>query len=78
LLEKIANDRHEARFAELTPLLKEDVRFKVDRSGIRGLTQASFARLHATPKDQISNARVEATLEKVYTSIEKLEKLLEK
>jgi hypothetical protein len=78
LLEKIAHDRHEASYRELTPLLKEDVKFKVDRSGVRGLTQASFARLHEAPKDQISNARVEATLEKVYTATETLEKVLEK
>jgi hypothetical protein len=78
LLEKISNDRHEASYKELTPLLKEDVAFKVDRSGVRGLTQASFARLHAAPKEQISNARIEATLEKVYTATETLEKVLEK
>jgi hypothetical protein len=78
LLEKFSQSRHEAPFSELTPLLKEDVRFKVDRSGVRGLTQASFARLHEAPKDQISNARVEATLEKVYTATETLEKVLEK
>ena len=76
LLEKISNDRHEASYKELTPLLKEDVAFKVDRSGVRGLTQASFARLHAAPKEQISNARIEATLEKVYTATETLEKVL--
>jgi hypothetical protein len=78
LLEKIAIDKHEASYKELTPLLSEDIRFKVDRSGVRGLTQASFARLHPTPKDQISNARVEATLEKVYTATETLDKVLEK
>jgi hypothetical protein len=78
LLEKISNERHEASYKELTSLLKESVRFKVDRSGIRGLTQASFSRLHATPKDQISNARIEATLEKVFSATETLEKVLEK
>jgi hypothetical protein len=76
LLEKISQDKHEASYRELTPLLKEDVTFKVDRSGVRGLTQASFARLHAAPKEQISNARIEASLEKVYTATETLEKVL--
>ncbi len=76
LLEKISQDKHEASYRELTPLLKEEVKFKVDRSGVRGLTQASFSRLHEAPKDQISNARVEATLEKVYTATETLEKVL--
>jgi hypothetical protein len=78
LLEKISQDKHEASYKELTPLLKEDLKFKVDRSGVRGLTQASFARLHAAPKEQISNARIEATLEKVYTATETLEKILDK
>jgi len=78
LLEKFSKDRHEASYRELTPLLAEEIRFKVDRSGIRGLTQASFARLHATPNDKIFNATVEATLEKVYTATEKLEGALEK
>ena len=78
LLEKISQARHEASYKELTPLLSEDVRFKADRSGIRGLTQANFARLHATPADQIFNATIEATLEKVYTATEKLEGALEK
>jgi hypothetical protein len=78
LLEKISNDRHEASYKELTPLLKEDVEFRVSRSGIRGLTQPSFARLHAKPADQIFNSDVEATLNKVYDATEKLEKVLEK
>jgi hypothetical protein len=78
LLEKLSQDRHEAPYRELTELLREEIKFKVDRSGIRGLTQASFARLHAAPKDQITNARVEATLEKVYTATETLENVLNK
>ena len=78
LLEKISQDRHEARYKELTPLLSESVRFKVDRSGVRTFTQPSFARLHAAPKEQITNARINATLEKVYTATEKLEGALEK
>jgi hypothetical protein len=78
LLEKLSQDRHEAPFAELTPLLKEDVRFKVDRSGVRTYTLPGYARFHAVPKDQITNARIEATLEKVYTATEKLEAVLEK
>jgi hypothetical protein len=78
LLEKFSQDRHEAPFAELTDLLKEEIRFKVDRSGVRTFTQASFARLHAAPKESITNARIEATLEKLYTATEKLEGALEK
>jgi hypothetical protein len=78
LLEKFSQDRHEAPFSELTELLKEEIRFKVDRSGVRTFTQASFARLHAAPKESITNARIEATLEKVYTATEKLEGALEK
>jgi hypothetical protein len=78
LLEKFSQDRHEAPFAELTALLKEEIRFKVDRSGVRTFTQPSFARLHAAPKESITNARIEATLEKVYTATEKLEGALEK
>ena len=58
--------------------MKEDVAFKVDRSGVRGLNQASFARLHATPADKILNAMVEASLNKVYDATERLEKVLEK
>src|SRR4029077_5943974 len=42
LLEKFSKDRHEAPFAELTDLLKEEIRFKVDRSGVRTFTQPSF------------------------------------
>jgi hypothetical protein len=78
LLEKLSQDRHEAPFAELTDLLKEEIRFKVDRSGVRTFTQPSFARLHAAPKESITNARIEATLEKVFTATEKLEHILEK
>jgi ABC-type uncharacterized transport system ATPase component len=78
LLEKISQDRHEASYKELTPLLEENVTFRVDRSGVRGLTQANFARLHATPADKILNAMVEASLNKVYDATEKLEKALEK
>jgi hypothetical protein len=78
LLEKFSQDRHEAPFAELTALLKEEIRFKVDRSGVRTFTQPSFARLHAAPKESITNTRIEATLEKVYTATEKLEGALEK
>lgn len=78
LLEKFSQDRHEAPFAELTDLLKEEIRFKVDRSGVRTFTQSSFARLHAAPKESITNARIEATLEKVYTATEKIETVLEK
>jgi hypothetical protein len=78
LLEKFSQERHEASFAELTPLLKEDVRFKVDRSGVRTYTLPGYARFHAVPKDQITNARIEATLDKVNTATEKLEAVLEK
>jgi hypothetical protein len=78
LLEKFSQDRHEAPFAELTDLLKEEIRFKVDRSGVRTFTQPSFARLHAAPRESITNARIEATLEKVYAATEKLEGALEK
>jgi hypothetical protein len=78
LLEKFSQDRHEAPFSELTDLLKEEIRFKVDRSGVRTFTQPSFARLHAAPKEHITNARINATLEKVYTATEKLEGALEK
>jgi hypothetical protein len=78
LLEKFSQDRHEAPYSELTELLKEDVRFKVDRSGVRTFTQPSFARLHAAPKESISNARVEATLEKIFSAAEKIEGVLEK
>jgi hypothetical protein len=78
LLEKFSQDRHEAPFSELTELLKEEIRFKVDRSGVRTFTQPSFARLHAAQKESITNARIEATLEKVYTATEKLEGALEK
>jgi hypothetical protein len=78
LLDHFSLQRHEAAFSELTPLLKEDVRFKVDRCGIRSLTQPSFTRLHVTPADRILNAIVEASLNKVYDATERLEKLLEK
>jgi hypothetical protein len=78
LLEKFSQDRHEAPFAELTQLLKEDVRFKADRSGVRTYTLPGYARFHAVPKDQITNARIEATLEKVYSATEKLEAVLDK
>jgi hypothetical protein len=78
LLEKFSQDRHEAPFSELTELLKEEIRFKVDRSGVRTFTQPSFARLHAAPKESVTNARIEATLEKVYTATERLEGALEK
>lgn len=78
LLEKISQEKHEASYKELTPLLSEDVRFKVDRSGIRGLTQANFARLRAAPKDQISNERINASLDRVFDATEKLETVLEK
>jgi hypothetical protein len=78
LLEKFSQDRHEAPFSELTELLKEEIRFKADRSGVRTFTQPSFARLHAAPKDSVTNARVEVSLEKVFTATEKLEHILEK
>ena len=72
LLEKISQDKHEASYKELTPLLKEEVIFKANRSGIRFLAQGNFATLHTATADKISNARIEATLEKVYTATEKL------
>jgi hypothetical protein len=79
LLEKFSQERHEATYKELTPLLKEDVTFKLDRSGIRGLAECTFfATLHRLPVEQITDARIKATLEKVYTATEKLEKALEK
>jgi hypothetical protein len=78
LLEKISIDRHEASYKELTPLLKEDVDFRASRSGIRGLTQPSFARLHAKPNDQIFNADIDATLNKICDASEKLEKVLDR
>lgn len=78
LLEKISQDRHEAPFSELTQLLKEDVRFKADRSGVRTYTLPGYGRFHAVPQDQITNARIEATLEKVYSATEKLEAVLDK
>jgi predicted RNase H-like nuclease (RuvC/YqgF family) len=78
LLEKFSQDRHEAGFKELTPLLKEDVEFRVDRSGIGGLTQPSFVRLYSVPNDHITDARIETTLNKVYDASEKLEKVLNK
>jgi hypothetical protein len=78
LLEKISQDKHEASYKELTPLLKEEVTFKVDRSGIRFLTQGMFASLRDAAAEHISDARVEAVLNKVYTATEKLEGALEK
>jgi hypothetical protein len=78
LLEKISQDKHEASYKELTPLLKEEVAFKVDRSGIRFLTQGMFASLRDAAAEHISDARVEAVLNKVYTATEKLEGALEK
>jgi DNA repair exonuclease SbcCD ATPase subunit len=78
LLEKISQDKHEASYKELTPLLSESVRFAVDRLGIRFFTQGNFASLHRTHTDQITNARIEATLEKVYSASEKIEGALSK
>ena len=78
LLERFSHEQHEAPFAELTELLKEAIRFKVDRSGIRTFTQPNFARLYAAPKESITNARIEATLEKVFAATEKLETVLDK
>ena len=78
LLEKISQERHDSDYKSLPPLLSEDVRFRVDKLGTRFLTQPSFASLHRTPTEQITNARIEATLEKVYTATEKLEGALEK
>jgi hypothetical protein len=78
LLEKISQDKHEASYKELTPLLKEEVTFKVDRSGIRFLTQGMFASLRDAAAEHISDARVEAVLNKVYTATEKWEGALEK
>ena len=78
LLEKISQERHDSDYKSLPPLLSEDVRFRVDKLGTRFLTQPSFASLHRTPTEQITNARIEATLEKVYTATEKLEKALQK
>ena len=78
LLERFSQDRHEAPFAELTELLKEEIRFKVDRSGVRTFTQPSFARLHATPKESVTNARVAAVMEKVSTAADRIEGALEK
>jgi hypothetical protein len=77
-LDKIALDKHEASYAELTPLLKESVRFAVDRLGIRFFTQGNFASLNRAPAEQITNARIEATLEKVYAATEKIEGALAK
>ena len=73
LLEKLSQERHDSDYKSLPPLLSEDVRFRVDKLGTRFLTQPSFASLHRTPTAQITNARIEATLEKVYTATEKLE-----
>jgi hypothetical protein len=78
LLDKIALYKHEASYAELTPLLKESVRFAVDRLGVRFYTQGNFSSLHRTPADQITNARIEATLEKVYSATQKIEGALQK
>jgi hypothetical protein len=79
LLERFSQERHEATYSELMPLLKEDVTFRVDRTGIKGMAQSTlFATLHRTPDSQITDARVEATLEKVFTATEKLEKALQK
>jgi hypothetical protein len=78
LLEKISHDRHDSEYKSLPLLLAEDVQFRVDKLNIRFLTQGNFASLHRTPAEQISDARIEATLEKVYTATEKLEKSLQK
>lgn len=78
LLEKISQERHDSGYKSLPPLLAEDVRFRVDKTGIRFFTQPSFASLHRAPPEQITNARIESTLEKVYTATEKLEAALEK
>jgi hypothetical protein len=75
LLEKFSKERHEVGYAELTALLKEDVRFRADRCGICFLTQGMFASLRDAPAEHISDARVEAVLNKVYTATEKLEKV---
>lgn len=76
LLERFSQERHEAPYRELTELLREEIKFKVDRSGIRSFAQPSFARLHEAPKESITNARITATLEKVHAAAEKIEAVL--
>jgi len=78
LSEKLSQERHDSDYKSLPPLLSEDVRFRVDKLGTRFLAQPSFASLHRTPTEQITNARIEATLEKLYAATEKLEGALEK
>jgi hypothetical protein len=78
LLEKISQDKHEAGYKELTPLLAESVRFAVDRLGIKFFTSSNFVSLNRAPAEQINNARIEATLEKIYAATEKIEGALQK
>ena len=77
-LDKTSQEKYEANHRDLPPLMKEEVTFKANRLGIRGLTDGNFARLHRTPKEGIFNANLEAAMERVYSATEKLEGALSK
>lgn len=77
LLERNAQKQYRAPYRELPESLKEGIRFVVNRLGFRAYTLPTFARLHRLPDDQISNALLESTMERVHDGACKLEEVLE-
>jgi hypothetical protein len=76
LANKLSTEKYDAPFKELTSGLKEVVVFAVNRTGIKGLTLPTFTRLHRLTEDQISNALLDATMERVYNATVKVEEIL--
>ena len=77
-LDFFSQQRYDSNHRELTPSLKEEILFRVNKLGLKPLTQGSFARLHKHRKEQITNEVITATMERVYDATEKLEGVLNK
>jgi hypothetical protein len=76
MLDKISNQKHDSIYRSLPSTLKEGILFAVNRLGFKGMTQPTFTRIHRLSPDQISNALLDQTMERVYDATIKVEKVL--
>jgi hypothetical protein len=78
LSERISREKYDgSSYRELPSSLKDVVLFKLGKLGIKAFTLPSFQRLHSRPKEAISNALLEQSMERVHNAMVKLEEVLE-
>lgn len=78
VLDRLAQEKYESPFRDLTPLLQEEILFRAGKLGVKRLAQGSWPTLHKQRRENLLNDTVNASMERTFDATITLEKALEK